>query len=293
MHIKAAEALRAVNGTLPVNLKFLIEGEEEVGGASIAKYVAANRAKLEGRRRAGFRYAALRSRSSDAVHRTARIGVHGSRGHGPGARFAFRHVRRRCAESHLRIDRTAWPSARTRAALYAFRACTTMSRLRQPPKTKAGERLPFSEADFLRNEVGASALTGEPWIFGARAALGAPDFRGPWHRGRIHRRRSEDSDSVHGHRESQLPTGAQSNSRKNRQGVSGFSTTEHAGGHSHGASCFERCSGRDGESGSSCHSDRRARVRREAREAHGFHSQRRNHSGGRRFRTIISAFPRS
>src|ERR1700733_5783822 len=47
MHIKAAEALRAVNGTLPVNLKFLIEGEEEVGGASIASYVAKNPAKLK------------------------------------------------------------------------------------------------------------------------------------------------------------------------------------------------------------------------------------------------------
>ena len=46
MHIKAVEALRAVNGTLPLNVKFLIEGEEEVGGASIAKYVAENPAKL-------------------------------------------------------------------------------------------------------------------------------------------------------------------------------------------------------------------------------------------------------
>ena len=40
MHIKAVEALRAVNGTLPLNLKFLIEGEEEIGGESVAKYVA-------------------------------------------------------------------------------------------------------------------------------------------------------------------------------------------------------------------------------------------------------------
>src|SRR5580704_5724571 len=40
MHIKAVEALRAVNGTLPINVKFLVEGEEEIGGASIAKYVA-------------------------------------------------------------------------------------------------------------------------------------------------------------------------------------------------------------------------------------------------------------
>src|SRR5205809_1119457 len=30
MHIKALETLRAVNGTLPVNVKFLVEGEEEV-----------------------------------------------------------------------------------------------------------------------------------------------------------------------------------------------------------------------------------------------------------------------
>ncbi len=48
MHIKAAEALRAVNGDrLPVNLKFLIEGEEEIGGASISKFVAENPDKLK------------------------------------------------------------------------------------------------------------------------------------------------------------------------------------------------------------------------------------------------------
>jgi len=47
MHVKAVEALRAVNGKLPVNVKFLIEGEEEVGGESVAKYVAENPAKLK------------------------------------------------------------------------------------------------------------------------------------------------------------------------------------------------------------------------------------------------------
>ena len=46
MHIKAIEALRAATGTLPVNLKFLVEGEEEIGGASIARYVAENPRKL-------------------------------------------------------------------------------------------------------------------------------------------------------------------------------------------------------------------------------------------------------
>jgi acetylornithine deacetylase/succinyl-diaminopimelate desuccinylase-like protein len=47
MHIKAVEALRAINGTLPVNLKFLIEGEEEVGGESVARFVAENPDKLK------------------------------------------------------------------------------------------------------------------------------------------------------------------------------------------------------------------------------------------------------
>src|SRR6202035_2712916 len=37
----------AVNGQPPVNLKFLIEGEEEVGGLSVAEYVAKNPGKLK------------------------------------------------------------------------------------------------------------------------------------------------------------------------------------------------------------------------------------------------------
>jgi len=45
-HIKAVEALRATPGSLPLNIKFLIEGEEEVGGASIAGYVATQAEKL-------------------------------------------------------------------------------------------------------------------------------------------------------------------------------------------------------------------------------------------------------
>src|SRR5205823_3038017 len=36
---KALESLMAVNGTLPVNVKVLIEGEEETGGESVERYV--------------------------------------------------------------------------------------------------------------------------------------------------------------------------------------------------------------------------------------------------------------
>ena len=40
---KAAEAWLKAGGGLPVNVKFLIEGEEEVGGANLEAFVAENR----------------------------------------------------------------------------------------------------------------------------------------------------------------------------------------------------------------------------------------------------------
>jgi acetylornithine deacetylase/succinyl-diaminopimelate desuccinylase-like protein len=46
-HIKALEALQSLNGTFPLNIKVLIEGEEEIGGASIAKFVPENKEKLK------------------------------------------------------------------------------------------------------------------------------------------------------------------------------------------------------------------------------------------------------
>ncbi len=39
-HLKAAEAWLQAGGGLPVNVKFLIEGEEEVGGENLAEYVS-------------------------------------------------------------------------------------------------------------------------------------------------------------------------------------------------------------------------------------------------------------
>lgn len=45
MHIKALEMLSAI-GNLPCNIKFLIEGEEEVGSASLGDFVKKNKKKL-------------------------------------------------------------------------------------------------------------------------------------------------------------------------------------------------------------------------------------------------------
>ena len=46
MHIKAVEALMKESGSLPVNVKFLIEGEEEIGSPNLERYIIENKEKL-------------------------------------------------------------------------------------------------------------------------------------------------------------------------------------------------------------------------------------------------------
>ena len=46
MHLKAAEALFATRGRLPVNIRFLFEGEEESSSASLPGWIEANRERL-------------------------------------------------------------------------------------------------------------------------------------------------------------------------------------------------------------------------------------------------------
>lgn len=46
VHVKAVEALLQANGRLPVNVKFIVEGEEESGGASLAAFIPQNKELL-------------------------------------------------------------------------------------------------------------------------------------------------------------------------------------------------------------------------------------------------------
>ncbi|MGC4085211.1 MAG: M20/M25/M40 family metallo-hydrolase [Vicinamibacterales bacterium] len=46
MHLKAIEAHMKQNGRLPVNIKLILEGEEEVGSVNLDNFVKANKAKL-------------------------------------------------------------------------------------------------------------------------------------------------------------------------------------------------------------------------------------------------------
>src|SRR5579863_4033331 len=47
IHIRALDALQHVNGKFPVNIKVLIEGEEEVGSVSLWDHVQKNKEKLK------------------------------------------------------------------------------------------------------------------------------------------------------------------------------------------------------------------------------------------------------
>ncbi len=47
MHLSAYEALRAVRGGLPINVKLVIEGEEEVGSESLEAFLRARRPQLD------------------------------------------------------------------------------------------------------------------------------------------------------------------------------------------------------------------------------------------------------
>src|SRR5271170_3439127 len=47
IHLKAIEALRQAYGKLPINLKVMIEGEEEVGSVNLWDFVGHNREKLK------------------------------------------------------------------------------------------------------------------------------------------------------------------------------------------------------------------------------------------------------
>jgi acetylornithine deacetylase/succinyl-diaminopimelate desuccinylase-like protein len=161
MHIKAIEALRAVNGTLPVNVKFLIEGEEEVGGASIAKYVAEHAAKLK---------ADVALVSDTALYAegipTLCIGLRG---------LVYTEVEAvgPARDLHSGLYGGAAPNAvyalvellsKAKAADGAIQVPGIYDDV-QPPapaEKQSWKSLPFSESDFLEKEVGSTKLTGEP-----------------------------------------------------------------------------------------------------------------------------------
>jgi acetylornithine deacetylase/succinyl-diaminopimelate desuccinylase-like protein len=160
MHIKAVEALRATTGRLPVNVKFLVEGEEEIGGLSITRYVAENREKLradvalvsdtamyaEGIPTlcTGLRGLVYMEVEAIGPARDLHSGLYG--GVAPNPVFGLVELLSLVKDAHgvIRIP-----------GLYDDIIPPA------PAELESWAGLPFEEAAFLRDEVGSGSLTGE------------------------------------------------------------------------------------------------------------------------------------
>ena len=164
MHVKALESLMvAGGGTLPVNVRVILEGEEEVGGEGIAAFVREHPAQLQadvalvsdtemlgpgiptlcvGLR--GMIYTEIEARGARTdLH----SGMYG--GVAPNPFVALAHIIARLKDEDGRILIPGFYDAV------------------QPPtpdELKAWAALPFDEEHYRETEVGSTELTGEPGL---------------------------------------------------------------------------------------------------------------------------------
>lgn len=161
--IKAVEGLLKQHGRLPVNVKFLIEGEEEAGGEHIEAYAGSKPARLKcdaavicdtemfapempticvGLR--GIIYGEL---VVQGANQDLHSGVYGGAAPNPIMAIAEILTTLKDRDGHIRIpgfyDRVVPPSEKERAAW---------------------ARLPFNEREYTEKEMGVKELVGEPEV---------------------------------------------------------------------------------------------------------------------------------
>ena len=176
-HIKAIEALRELGGALPLNVKFLIEGEEEIGGKSVAKFVAENPEKLKAdvalvsdtalyapglpTLTVGLRGLVYMEVEATGPSRDLHSGLYG--GAAPNAVYGLVELLAKAKDDRGTIqipgiyDSVAAPS---------------------PAELESWASLPYDEAEYLK-EVGSSALTGEPGRSTFEKTWARPTFEVP------------------------------------------------------------------------------------------------------------------
>jgi acetylornithine deacetylase/succinyl-diaminopimelate desuccinylase-like protein len=162
MEIKAVEALmRGHKGKLPINVRFIIEGEEEVGGESIAEYVRKEKTKLKADFAlvcdtelfapnlptlcVGLRGLIYTEIEAVGAKTDLHSGMYG--GAAPNPLFALIEIISKLKD------------AKGRVLIPGF-----YSEVKAPSSAelKAWKRLPFNEEHYRKTEVGSSVLTGEP-----------------------------------------------------------------------------------------------------------------------------------
>jgi acetylornithine deacetylase/succinyl-diaminopimelate desuccinylase-like protein len=162
MEIKAIEALmKGHGGKLPLNVKFIIEGEEEVGGESIAEYVRKQKAKLKADFAlvcdtelfapdlptlcVGLRGLVYTEIEAFGAKTDLHSGMYG--GAAPNPFFALIEIISKLKD------------AKGKVLIPGF-----YKNVKAPSKDelKAWKRLPFNEEHYRKTEVGSKVLTGEP-----------------------------------------------------------------------------------------------------------------------------------
>src|SRR5450755_3264192 len=164
MQLKAFESLfKAGGGKLPINVRVLIEGEEEVGGEAVEAYVKAN--ANSGKLKSDFALVTDTELFAPDIP-TLCVGLR-------GLLYTEIEVRGAKVDLHSGVYGGAAPNA-------IFGLVEIISKLKDADgkvlipgfydavkaptdaELKAWERLPFNEEDYRKAEVGSSVLTGEP-----------------------------------------------------------------------------------------------------------------------------------
>jgi acetylornithine deacetylase/succinyl-diaminopimelate desuccinylase-like protein len=161
--LKAVESLLRDTGRLPVNVKFLIEGEEETGGDHISAYVAGKPARLAASAAVicdtemfapelptlcvGLRGIVYGELHVQGANHDLHSGAYGGAAPNPIQAIAEILCSLKDRDGHICIpgfyDRVRPPS---------------------PKEREAWARLPFDEAAYIRDEVGVRELVGEPAV---------------------------------------------------------------------------------------------------------------------------------
>src|SRR5580698_7846878 len=161
--VKAVEGLLKTRGKLPVNVKFLIEGEEETGGEHIESYVGSKPARLKSDAAVicdtemfapempticvGLRGIVYGELHVEGANHDLHSGVYGGAAPNPLQALAEIISALKDRDGHIQIpgfyDRVVPPSAKER---------------------EAWARLPFNEREYTEVEMGARELVGEPAI---------------------------------------------------------------------------------------------------------------------------------
>jgi acetylornithine deacetylase/succinyl-diaminopimelate desuccinylase-like protein len=162
MEVKALESLMQTRGgKLPINVKIIFEGEEEVGGESIAEYVRKQKTKLKADFAlvcdtelfapdlptlcVGLRGLVYTEIEAVGAKTDLHSGMYG--GAAPNPLFALIEIISKLKDSKGKVQIPGF-----------------YKNVKAPSKDelKAWKRLPFNEEHYRKTEVGSKVLTGEP-----------------------------------------------------------------------------------------------------------------------------------